>query len=77
MSDPVQPQQQMAEPFQTSMLNVGQHLKNIFADNRLARKATVKEFLTVQTEGELVATAVVNNFFTIATDRKRPNSPKQ
>ena len=45
-------QQHMAELFQTSKQNISSHLKNIFVDNELAREATVKEFLTVQTEGE-------------------------
>ena len=45
-------QQHMAELFQTTKQNISLHLKNIFSDNELAREATVKEFLTVQTEGE-------------------------
>ncbi len=44
-------QQHMAELFQTTKQNISLHLKNIFADNELARDATVKDFLTVQFEG--------------------------
>lgn len=45
-------QMEIAELFQTSKQNVSLHAKNIFADNELASEATVKESLTVQTEGE-------------------------
>ena len=44
-------QQHMADLFQTTKQNISLHLKNIFADNELVREATVKEFLTVQSEG--------------------------
>ncbi len=45
-------QAEIAELFQTSKQNVSLHAKNIFADNELAESATVKESLTVQTEGK-------------------------
>ena len=45
-------QLEIAELFQTSKQNVSLHAKNIFADGELDAKATVKESLTVQTEGE-------------------------
>lgn len=44
-------QNQMAELFQTSKQNISLHLKNVFSEGELAREATVKEYLTVQTEG--------------------------
>ena len=44
-------QQHMADLFQTTKQNISLHLKNIFADNELVRESTVKEFLTVQSEG--------------------------
>ena len=40
-----------AELFETSRQNVSVHLKNIFEDGELDATATVKESLTVQTEG--------------------------
>lgn len=43
---------EIAELFQTTKQNVSLHAKNIFADNELMPEATVKESLTVQTEGE-------------------------
>ncbi|MGM0588013.1 MAG: virulence RhuM family protein [Bacteroidota bacterium] len=42
----------MAELFGTSKQNVSYHIKNIFEEGELEREATVKEILTVQTEGE-------------------------
>ena len=39
-------QQQMAELFQTSKQNVGQHLKNIFEGEELAENSVVKNFFT-------------------------------
>lgn len=44
-------QAQMADLFQTSKQNVSLHLKNVFSEAELAREATVKDYLTVQTEG--------------------------
>ena len=44
-------QNEMAELFGTSKQNISLHLKNILADRELDAAATVKEFLTVQTEG--------------------------
>ncbi len=41
----------MAELFDASKQNISLHLKNIFADGELDPAATVKESLTVQTEG--------------------------
>ena len=42
---------QMAELFQTSKQNISLHINNIFEEQELAETATVKEYLTVQTEG--------------------------
>lgn len=44
-------QVEIAELFQTTKQNVSLHAKNIFEDNELAPEATVKESLTVQSEG--------------------------
>lgn len=44
-------QLEIAELFQTSKQNVSLHAKNIFADGELSQAATVKESLTVQSEG--------------------------
>src|SRR5271166_4960956 len=44
-------QLQMADLFQTSKQNTSLHIQNILADGELAAEATVKQYLTVQTEG--------------------------
>lgn len=44
-------QQQIADLFQATKQNISLHLKNIFDDGELSPEATVKESLTVQTEG--------------------------
>ena len=44
-------QKHMAELFQTTVPNINLHLKNIFAEGELIPKATIKDFLIVQTEG--------------------------
>lgn len=45
-------QVQMAELFQTSKQNVSLHIKNIYEEGELDEISTVKDYLTVQTEGK-------------------------
>ena len=45
-------QLEIAELFQTTKNNVSMHTKSIFEEGELAPEATVKESLTVQTEGD-------------------------
>ena len=45
-------QLQMSDLFQTSKQNISLHIQNVLADGELAAVATVKQYLTVQTEGE-------------------------
>lgn len=45
-------QLEIAELFQTTKQNVSLHAKNIFQDGELSPEATVKESLTVQSEGK-------------------------
>ena len=45
-------QKMMATLYDVSVPAISQHLKRIYADNELARQATVKQYLMVQTEGE-------------------------
>ncbi|MDO9465568.1 MAG: virulence RhuM family protein [bacterium] len=45
-------QQLMAELFRTTKQNVSLHIRNIYEEEELSPQATVKEFLTVQKEGE-------------------------
>lgn len=44
-------QAQMVELFQTTKQNVSLHIGNVFKEGELEKDATVKEYLTVQTEG--------------------------
>jgi hypothetical protein len=41
----------MAELFQTSKQNISLHIQNIYEEGELTPEATVKQYLTVQTEG--------------------------
>jgi len=45
-------QNALAELFQTTKQNIGQHIKNILEEGELSRKATVKKIFTVQKEGK-------------------------
>ena len=45
-------QQQMAELFQTSKQNISHHIRSIYEEGELAAEATVKNYLTVQREGD-------------------------
>lgn len=45
-------QLEIAELYQTTKQNISLHVKNIFAEGELSREATVKDYLTVQSEGE-------------------------
>jgi len=44
-------QNQMVELFQTTKQNISLHIQNIFSENELTREATVKDYLTVQSDG--------------------------
>lgn len=45
-------QVQMAELFQTTKQNISLHIKNIYEEGELEEISTVKDYLTVQTEGK-------------------------
>jgi len=55
-------QSQMAELFQTTKQNISLHVQNIFEERELEREATVKEYLTVQREGERDVTRKVDYY---------------
>jgi len=44
-------QKLMAELFQTTVVNINIHLKNIFEEREINPKATIKDFLLVRLEG--------------------------
>ena len=45
-------QVQLAQVFQTTRQNIGQHIKNIYEEKELDPSATIKKFLVVQTKGD-------------------------
>ena len=53
-------QQHMAELFQTSKQNIGQHLKSIFAEGELSPNSVVKNFFTTAADGKNYATNFYN-----------------
>jgi hypothetical protein len=55
-------QNQMAELFQTTKQNVSLHIQNVFEERELDRGSTVKESLTVQTEGAREVKRVVEYY---------------
>ena len=44
-------QRMMAELYDVSVAAISQHIKRIYEDGELTQEATVKQYLTVQTEG--------------------------
>jgi hypothetical protein len=60
-------QQLMADLFQTTKQNIGQHLKNIFSEGELLEDPVVRKFFTTATDGKKYKT----NFYNMdATLRK-------
>lgn len=53
-------QQQMTILFQTTKQNVSLHINNIFKEGELRKEATVKDYLTVQFEGERKVNRIVS-----------------
>ena len=45
-------QAQIADLYQTTKQNISLHIKNIYDEEELSHEATVKDFLTVQNEGD-------------------------
>lgn len=45
-------QNALAELFQTTKQNIGQHIKNVIEEGEVAENSTVKKFFTVQKEGK-------------------------
>ncbi len=55
-------QKQMTELFQTTKQNISLHIKNCFKEGELSADATVKDFLTVQTEGTRKVERMVDHY---------------
>lgn len=56
------PQRSMAELFQTTSDNIGQHLKNIFAEGELVEAATTEEFSVVQNEAGRAVRRLIRHY---------------
>jgi hypothetical protein len=53
----------MAELFQTTKQNVSLHIQHVFEEGELSPEATVKQYLTVQTEGNRQIRRAVDQHF--------------
>jgi hypothetical protein len=53
-------QQLMAELFQTTKQNIGQHLKNVFSEGELIENSVVKKFFTTAADGKKYKTNFYN-----------------
>jgi hypothetical protein len=56
------PQRLIAELFQVTVPNVSQHLKSIYEEGELRPEATIKQYLTVQTEGTRQVRRLVDHY---------------
>jgi hypothetical protein len=54
-------QKLMADLFQTSKQNIGQHLKNIFEEGELREDGVVKNFFTTATDGKKISDPVLQS----------------
>ena len=52
----------LAELFQTTKQNISLHIKNIFEEGELDPSATVKQYLTVQTEGNRQVRRAIDHY---------------
>jgi len=52
----------MAELFQTTKQNISLHIQNIFEEEELAPEGTVKQYLTVQTEGNRQVRRAIDHY---------------
>jgi hypothetical protein len=55
-------QVQMADLFQTTKQNISLHIKNIYDEGELEANPTVKEYLTVQKEGNRNVKRLVSSY---------------
>jgi len=55
-------QAQMVELFQTTKQNIALHIKNIIEEGELLSGATVKEYLTVQNEGNRSVSRQISHY---------------
>jgi hypothetical protein len=71
-------QAHMAELFQTTKQNLGQHLKNIFEEGELAQESVVKNFFTTAADGKNYSTnfynldAIISVGYRVKIPRRHP-----
>lgn len=56
-------QVQLAQVFQTTRQNIGQHIKNIYEEKELDPSATIKKFFIVQTKGGREASGKIEQLY--------------
>lgn len=56
-------QVQLAQVFQTTRQNIGQHIKNIYEEKEFDPSATIKKFLIVQTKGGREASGKIEQLY--------------
>ena len=56
------PQRAMADLFQTTKQNISLHIQHVFEEGELSPEATVKQYLTVQTEGSRQIRRAVDHY---------------
>ena len=56
-------QVQLAELYETTRQNIGQHIEKIYVDNELPREATIKKFFIVQYDGRNIANMYEKSYF--------------
>lgn len=55
-------QVQLAQVFQTTRQNIGQHIKNIYEEKELDPSATIKKFFIVQIEGDREVSRTIEHY---------------
>ena len=66
----------MADLFQTTVPNINLHLKNIYEERESDKFSTIKDFLIVQNEGELLPEATIRKFRIVQKEGKRKGCPR-
>lgn len=67
-------QQLMAELFQTTKQNVGQHLKNVFAEGELRHDSVVKKSFTTAADGKQYLEDLRSAAKALEISRKKPSA---
>lgn len=55
-------QKQMSELFGKNIMTINEHIRNVFKEGELDRKATIRDFLTVQKEGKRIVSRNIEHY---------------